>query len=208
MCYNEIVGDDMKKKYIFVILLIVLFFTIAYLVKSNNVKWFDSFVYKIVTLNKSSIMTNFYKFITKFSNEFMILLICFVSFIVFKNKKYGLLIFLNAFLIFLINYILKSIFIRPRPFDLMLIFENGYSFPSGHAMVSLSFYGFIIYLINKLNLDKKTKIFFSILLIILILLIGLSRIYLGVHYPSDVLAGYIISLAYLIIYITIGEKYV
>ncbi len=198
----------MKKKYILTVTLIILFITIAYLVKSDNIKWFDSFVYKIVTLNKLSTMTAFYKFITQFSNEFMILLICFVSFIVFKNKKYGLLISLNAMLVFLINYILKSIFTRSRPFDLMLIFESGYSFPSGHAMVSLSFYGFIIYLINKLNLDKKIKIFFSILLIILIILIGLSRIYLGVHYPSDVLAGYLISLAYLIIYISIGEKYV
>ena len=198
----------MKKKYILTVTLIILFIIIAYLVKSDNIKWFDSFVYKIVTLNKSSIMTTFYKFITQFSNEFMILLICLVSFMVFKNKKYGLLISLNAMLVFLINYVLKSIFTRPRPFDLMLIFENGYSFPSGHAMVSLSFYGFIIYLINKLNLDKTIKIFFSILLVFLILLIGLSRIYLGVHYPSDVLAGYIVSLAYLIIYVSIGEKYV
>lgn len=198
----------MRKKYILTMALIILFIVVAYLVKSNRIEWFDSFVYNIVTLNKSTIMTNFYKFITRFSNEFMILLICFASFIIFKSKKYGLLISLNAILIFLINYVLKSIFTRPRPFDLMIIFENGYSFPSGHAMVSLGFYGFIIYLINKFDLDKKTKVFFSGLLIILILLIGLSRIYLGVHYPSDVLAGYIISLAYLIIYITIGEKYV
>ncbi len=202
------VGDDMRKKYILTMTLIILFIVVAYLVKSDRIEWFDGFVYNIVTLGKSPILTSFYKFVTKFSNEFMILLICFVSFIVFKNKKYGLLISLNAIIVFLINYVLKSIFTRPRPVDLMIIFENGYSFPSGHAMVSLSFYGFIIYLINKLDLDKKIKIFFSILLIILILLIGLSRIYLGVHYPSDVLAGYLISLAYLIIYITVGEKYV
>ena len=89
----------------------------------------------------------------------------------------------------------------------MFITENGYSFPSGHAMAALGFYGFIIYLLWHMNLRKKVKIIFSVLLSILIILIGMSRIYLGVHYASDVFAGYLVSGAYLILYITLVKRY-
>ena len=127
--------------------------------------------------------------------------------VIFKNKKIGDLVFFNAINIFILNIILKLIFMRDRPYELMIINESGYSFPSGHAMAALGFYGFIIYLIWHFNLSKNTKIIFSLLLGILIVLIGLSRIYLGVHYASDVLAGYMISLAYLIIYITFVKRF-
>ena len=95
---------------------------------------------------------------------------------------------------------------RERPLELMIITEDGYSFPSGHAMAALGFYGFIIYLICISNSKKFIKIVFSILLGLLIFLIGVSRIYLGVHYASDVLAGFLISGAYLILYVILFKK--
>ena len=152
-------------------------------------------------------MTGFYKFITFFASEVMILLVSLVLIIVFKNKKYGAFALLNAISILILNILLKLIFMRDRPYDLMIITESGYSFPSGHAMASLGFYGFIIYLLWHFNITKRMKILFSIMLSILILLIGMSRIYLGVHYASDVLAGYMVSGAYLILYITFIRKY-
>jgi undecaprenyl-diphosphatase len=106
----------------------------------------------------------------------------------------------------LLNQVLKRIIRRPRPTGINLIKENGFSFPSGHSMVSMAFYGVLIYLINKSKLNKETKLLLSLLLSILILFIGISRIYLGVHYASDVLAGFSLSLAYLIISIYIYEK--
>ena len=115
-------------------------------------------------------------------------------------------------LIFLINdvalnNILKFIFKRERPIDLMLIEESGYSFPSGHTMVATAFYGFIIYLIHKSNYSKKIKIILTSILTILIILIGISRIYLGVHYATDVIAGYLIAISYLIIFTHFIDKY-
>lgn len=165
---------------------------------------FDSFIYNLVYF-KSDFLTMFYKFITEFASIFIILLISLIF--LFVLKKYGVFLIINAFNILILNTVLKLIFMRDRPFDLMIISEDGYSFPSGHAMAALGFYGFIIYIIYHLNLSKRIKYLFIILLGILIFLIGLSRIYLGVHYASDVIAGYMASLSYLIIYITIVKKY-
>lgn len=198
----------MKKiKWIVFLLALIMFGILAYLVLENKMGSFDSFIYKLITFSRLDLFTWFYKFITFFASEFMIGMICFLFLVIFKNKKFGGLVFFNAINIFILNIILKLIFMRDRPYELMIINESGYSFPSGHAMAALGFYGFIIYLIWHFNLSKNTKIIFSLLLGILIVLIGLSRIYLGVHYASDVLAGYMISLAYLIIYITFVKRF-
>ena len=84
----------------------------------------------------------------------------------------------------------------------MIIEENGYSYPSGHSMIAVGFYGFILYLIWQMNISKSLKYTLSSLMVIFILLIGISRIYLGVHFPSDVIGGYSISLCFLIVYIS------
>ena len=80
-----------------------------------------------------------------------------------------------------------------------MVTEHGYSFPSGHAMISTAFYGLIIYLIYK-NANKHKKIYIA-LLTILIFLIAVSRVYLGAHYATDVIAGIIFAIIYLIIFI-------
>lgn len=198
----------MKKiKWICFLILFLCFVMVAYLVLEGKTDSFDNFIYDIVTFNKSNFLTGFYKFVTYFASEVMIILVSLIFFLFLKRKKYGVLVILNAVIIFALNVCLKLIFMRERPFDLMIITENGYSFPSGHAMASFGFYGFIIYLIWGMNFDKKAKIIFSILLGLLILMIGISRIYLGVHYASDVLAGYLISGVYLIIYITLSKSF-
>ena len=121
--------------------------------------------------------------------------------ILLKNKKNASYIVLNLALVFLLNRILKTIVARPRPSVLRLVVENGYSFPSGHAMVSMGFYGFLIYLIWVNIKNKKAKYPLIVLLSLLIISIGLSRIYLGVHYFTDVIGGFIIAMLYLVIFI-------
>lgn len=196
-----------KLKWVLFTIFIIIFGLLAYFVINHQTGNFDSFIYGIVSFWKNDFLTGFYKFITFFASEIMILFISLMIFLIFKNKRYGTFALLNAACILILNVLLKLIFMRDRPYDLMIITESGYSFPSGHAMASLGFYGFIIYLLWHFNLNKNVKILFSIMLFILILLIGMSRIYLGVHYASDVLAGYMVSGAYLILYITFIKKY-
>ena len=197
----------MKKiKWVIFVIAILIFSFLAYFVLEGKTGEFDSFIYKIVTFNKTDFISGFYKFITNFASGIMVGIISLVFFFLFKNKRYGGFIFLNVFNIFVLNFVLKLLFMRDRPYELMIIDEVGYSFPSGHAMAAFGFYGFIIYLLWHFNLAKSAKIIFSVLLGVLIILIGVSRIYLGVHYASDVLAGYMVSLAYLILYITCVKK--
>ena len=197
----------MKKiKWVIFVIAILIFSLLAYFVLKGKTGEFDSFIYKIVTFNKTDFISGFYKFITNFASGIMVGIISLVFLIIFKNKRYGGFIFLNVFNIFVLNFLLKLLFMRDRPYELMIIDEVGYSFPSGHAMAAFGFYGFIIYLLWHFNLAKSAKIIFSVLLGALIILIGVSRIYLGVHYASDVLAGYMVSLAYLILYITCVKK--
>lgn len=127
--------------------------------------------------------------------------------VLIKNKKIGISIFTNLCLATGLNLILKQILQRPRPTEYRIIDETGYSFPSGHSMISMAFYGYIIYLIYKYVKNKYLKIGLITTLSVLIILIGTSRIYLGVHYTSDVIAGFMISISYLIIYISVVNKF-
>ena len=125
-----------------------------------------------------------------------------------KKKKIGISIPLNLGLSALLNITLKQILQRPRPIEYRVIDESGYSLPSGHSMVSMAFYGYLIYFIYKHIENKYIKWSLIILLSILIISIGISRIYLGVHYTSDVIAGFLIALSYLIIYINVAKTYI
>lgn len=154
----------------------------------------------------SDTLTPIVKIITQFGNIIFLFLITIGILLVIKNKKIGISILLNLGLITILNLFIKNSLQRPRPTELNIIQESGYSFPSGHSMISMAFYGYLIYLLYKYVKNKYVKWSLITILSILILLIGFSRIYLGVHYASDVLAGFLLSISYLIIYISITKK--
>lgn len=116
--------------------------------------------------------------------------------------------FLNALLISVLGgelfvWIIKNIISRPRPSLInALVNETTYSFPSGHTFVSIAFYGLLVYFIVQSEKNKFLKIISFIIGSILIILVGLSRIYLGAHWPSDVLASFVSGAAWLSIIIT------
>lgn len=97
----------------------------------------------------------------------------------------------------LLNYVLKLSFHRSRPSINDFIDAVGFSFPSGHAMGSMIFYGAVSYFILRSQRNKRMKFIFTLLSIAFILMIGISRIYLNAHYPSDVIAGYLAGFSWL-----------
>ncbi|RYG17063.1 MAG: phosphatase PAP2 family protein [Chitinophagaceae bacterium] len=93
---------------------------------------------------------------------------------------------------------LKYLFGRPRP-DVPLIFHaEGLSFPSGHALFSISFYGLLIYIIYKMVATKWIKWTLIVFLFVLAMIIGFSRVYLRVHYATDVIAGFCVGFLWLV----------
>lgn len=190
-----------KKWYILVICLIVFLFILLN-VLNQKITAFDTNIYNAINIVKNDIATNLFKVITEFGSAKILIIIALASLVIVKNKKIGIAICANLASIGVLNQILKNIIQRPRPIGFRLVEESGYSFPSGHSMASMAFYGLIIYFIYKNIKNKTVRNSICIALSALIFLIGISRIYLGVHYASDVLAGFLISIAYLIVYIT------
>ena len=198
----------MKKKTNLILILIslLIFITFAILIKTNNISNFDKTIYNLVTTYKNDNITIFFKTITFFCSSYFLISIIIISLLTLKKDKIGIKITINIIICVLLNTLLKVLFKRPRPVGIYLIKENGFSFPSGHSMASLSSYGFFIHLINKKNISKLQKILLTIILSLIIILIGISRIYLGVHYASDVMAGFALSFAHLMTYLLYYKK--
>ena len=127
-------------------------------------------------------------------------------FIFCKNKIFSISLGLVSVGSFGINFFIKHIVKRPRPEWGFLIDEDGYSFLSNHSIAMMTFYGFILYYIWKSKINKNYKVLSTIILLSIMILVPLSRIYLGVHYPSDVLAGLLFGLSFVICFIKIVYK--
>lgn len=117
----------------------------------------------------------------------------------FKRHRRDAIIFLSILIVGIgLNLALKSTFVRPRPSLDPLVIEQSYSFPSGHAMNSTIFYASLAYFVFRRIRHQRVRQLLLVGCIGVIGLIGVSRVYLGVHYPSDVLAGYAIGFLWFI----------
>ena len=195
-------------KWIILFICLIGFLSLAEDVFHKEIMNGDIIGYKMVsTFLISDFTTSIAKFITNFGGAIFLIVLTITLILLIKNKKIGFSIFLNLTFATILNQLLKRILQRPRPTEFRIVEESGYSFPSGHSMVSMAFYGYLIYLIYKYIENKYIKWISIIMLSILICSIGISRIYLGVHYTSDVLGGFLISISYLIIYISVVNKF-
>lgn len=140
-------------------------------------------------------LTKLMMMVTDLGAEYMIIMsILIVIFLIWRKHKteaFSLVIILVMGIV--INFSLKRIIHRPRPIMAPLIVETSYSFPSGHAMNSSVFYLAIAFYFYHLTRKKKLSLWVTAGAIGLIIIIGFSRVYLGVHYPSDVVAGYVVG---------------
>ena len=145
------------------------------------------------------VFTAFFRFITDFGYIQILLILLVIILIVFHKYRFAYILPIHVTISVIFNMILKNIFARPRPEMICLIDETGFSFPSGHAMVTMVAYGYLIYVVHHYIKQKWLRYSLISLLVFIIVSVGLSRIYLGVHYLTDVLAGYSISLFYLLV---------
>ena len=195
-------------KWIILFICLIGFLALAEDVFNKEIMNGDIIGYKFIsTFLISDFATPIAKFITNFGGAIFIAVVAIFLAIIIKKKKIGISILANLVIITGLNQLFKRILQRPRPTEYRIIQETGYSFPSGHSMISMAFYGYLIYLIYKHVKNKYIKWISISLLSILICLIGISRIYLGVHYTSDVLGGFLISISYLVIYISAVNKF-
>ena len=203
--WKEFIKKNLKWVVLFICL--VGFLALAEDVFNKEIMYGDIIGYKLIsTFLISDFVTPIAKFITNFGGAIFLSIATVMLFLFIKNKKIGLSIISNIVIIAVLNQLLKRILQRPRPTEFRIVEETGYSFPSGHSMVSMAFYGYLIYLIYRYIKNKYVKWTLITILIILICLIGISRIYLGVHYTSDVLGGFLLSISYLVIYISSIKK--
>ena len=177
----------MKKKFLFMIplcLFIIDYFLIKYQV-----------IHHLVQNLKCDFMTSFFKLCSTLgSTWFYVILV--LTLVILKNKK-DIWVGIHLLIIQGMNRIIKALVKRPRPPQIYhLVKETNYSFPSGHSMSAMVGYGLLVLEVQKSSLKYKKVI--EIFLMMMIFLIGLSRIYLGVHYFSDVIGGFLLSLSYLL----------
>ena len=176
-----------------------IFVVIAVFYNFDAVKSIDSGVYEFTSRFISPFATMVFKFFSAAGSAVSIIIICVVLLIVpllFWNNggkiklKLGIYVSLVMICSQALNTLLKNIFIRPRPDVLPLVLEKSFSFPSGHAMSSMCLF-LTLALITRTELkDKRYANVIGFFLIVLTFLIGFSRIYLGVHYFTDVAAGF------------------
>lgn len=203
--WKEFIKKNLKWVVLFICL--VGFLALAEDVFNKEIMYGDIIGYKLIsTFLISDFVTPIAKFITNFGGAIFLSIATVMLFLFIKNKKIGLSIISNIVIIAVLNQLLKRLLQRPRPTEFRIVEETGYSFPSGHSMVSMAFYGYLIYLIYRYIKNKYVKWILITILSILICLIGISRIYLGVHYTSDVLGGFLLSISYLVVYISSIKK--
>ena len=195
-----------KKYFIITLVLTFLICLVAFSVDRELIKTIDSWFYDIISNQINPNLTLFMRFATEVGSVGVVIILC-LSFFLFSKvrKNYALPVATTVAITFLSNLGLKTLFARERPNILQLISESYYSFPSGHAMINMAFYT-MVFMITKKHVDnKKTKLTISIICIIIPLVIGISRIYLGVHFTSDVVAGWFLGFVISIIVFNLFE---
>lgn len=177
-----------------------LFLQLANSVIHNEVIFFDSSIIHYFYTLRTPLLTQVMMIITLLGNQWVLGSAIIISIILLakKNKKEAFMFGYILFAGILLNFLLKNIFIRPRPYLDPLVFEPTFSFPSGHAMNSLLYFGSVVFFMYRHTKSTKIAIVIGTICCCIVGLIGISRIYLGAHFPSDVLAGYAVAISWLI----------
>lgn len=197
------VVDFLKKSKVHLLILVLLglvFFVISlcfkdFIVKIDN--WFIEIINNIVNERLTVLM----KIVTNFGGVLVFLAVLVVLFLLVSDKKVGILMSTNLLIAYAFSVIFKNIFRRERPLFMLIEKPFDFSFPSGHTMCSVAFYGFLIYVVNRKVSNVNIRRVINIFLVMIMILVPFSRLYLGVHFFTDVLAGLVLGLVCLICFV-------
>lgn len=170
----------------------VMFIFLAINILNGNLQFFNDMTYKQIELWINPLLTKSMIIMGYIGKWYIFLLIALLLLVIPKSRaKMGIPLTLAVFVSALLNFILKNMFAIARPNTHRLISESGYGFPSGHAMSATVFIGLCAFLFISITYKKSLKIMVFMFSFVFILLMGFSRIYLGVHTPTDILGGYL-----------------
>jgi undecaprenyl-diphosphatase len=185
-----------KRTLLLVVIPLLLFSLLAICVFAGVTTNFEGWAYSEAVEKMSPLTTSIVKSITHIGDTQVVISFCLLLIVIPKSRKtIAMPVSLAVILSFLLNIVLKNIFARERPNIMRLINETSYSFPSGHAMINASLYTILILLIFRFIKNKPVKITLSAVCMVLVIAIGFSRVYLGVHYAGDVIGGWLIGFA-------------
>ncbi len=193
---------------IFILLIALLVFLIRKPIRKY--KPADLAVFKRLESWVSPARSKFISAITFFGNHQFLVpanIVLIIYFLAIRNHNwFSVRVAAIAISSLVLMLVLKALFRRKRPLNPLLKAARGLSFPSGHAIMAVTFYGLLIYIVRHTIDHELLRIVCWVLLVVLIVLIGFSRIYLRVHYMSDVLAGFIIGFSWLLISLAVVGK--
>lgn len=196
-----------KTKIILIIVPIIIFIFLAISIKVGISTNFETWVYSESVEHMSPILNKVVKCITHIGDGVTVMIFCIIL-LVYKRtrQKIGIPISIAVIVSEIINLILKEIFARQRPNILQLVNETSYSFPSGHSMINATICTMLGIFAIKYIMDKRKKIIAVCICICLPIIIGFTRIYLGVHFFGDVFGGILLGFAVSVIVYTILKK--
>lgn len=180
---------------------LLLFMILGYTVKfyPEHLEVFDSRIQTAIRGNLPQEVTAFFRSLTILGNTttfvFVLLVAVLYLYFVKKWRIEGLFLALSGTVSGLLIVATKGLYARVRPAIEHLVVAQGFSFPSGHSAGSMMIYGFMLIIAHQRLTSKPIRLLVEGFFLALIFLIGLSRIYLGVHYPTDVLAGFLLGFA-------------
>lgn len=174
---------------------------------AEEMVFFDNLLWQILFAARSPAMTFLMNLVTNLGGEILLLSAIIIGFYLWdKRMKHEAIFFPAIFISSTIIYkFLKIMVARPRPNIAPLAYHSDFSFPSGHSMNSFVFFATLSYLYYHRSRDKKMAVIFSVISALIILLVGISRVYLGVHWATDVLAGYLSGLCWFTMAVAIDK---
>ena len=193
--------------YLIALIVLLIISVVVKLYFSDYVLSFDESIsdfFQIKLVNESN--TSFMKVVTFFGSAIPFIIIVLLAFLFIKNKSYSFYMFVNLLWVYVVSVIFKNVIMRERPVISLIEKPSDFSFPSGHTMCSIAFYGFIVYLLLKNVKNYFLKWLIIFIFAMLVIFIGISRIYLNVHYFTDVIAGLILGIICLLMIINIYNK--